>query len=102
MRFKIRGGTAPASDAPLCHTCRFATIIRGQRLDDEIIECRMVDQRIPFAATSCTRYANFDSPSLHDLEEIAWILRSDARRKTVGFGPSKSLKISERFVLDEE
>ena len=39
MRVKIRGGTVNHGDPSLCSTCRFATIVKGQRLRDEIGEC---------------------------------------------------------------
>jgi hypothetical protein len=101
MRIKIHGGT-PTSGEPLCHTCRHSTIIRGARLTEEIIECRIVDRGVPFAVTFCTNYVNRQHPSVHEMEEIAWILKSDAKRKTVGFVPSRSLRPDERFVLDED
>ena len=40
MHLKIRGGTVNHGDPSLCSTCRFATIIKGQRPSDEIVECR--------------------------------------------------------------
>lgn len=101
MRIKIHGGT-PTGGSPLCHTCRYATVVRGARLKEEIIECRMVDRRISFAVTYCSQYVNKQEPTIHEMEEIAWILRSDAKRKTVGFVPSRTLKAEERFVLDED
>jgi len=39
MRLKIRGGTADFGEPSLCLTCRFATVIKGQRLREEIVEC---------------------------------------------------------------
>ena len=39
MRIKIRGGTANSGDPSLCLTCRFATVVKGQRLREEIVEC---------------------------------------------------------------
>jgi hypothetical protein len=39
MRVKIRGGTVNDGEPPLCQTCRFATIVKGTRLRDEIVEC---------------------------------------------------------------
>jgi hypothetical protein len=62
----------------------------------------MVERRIPFAVTYCSQYVNKQEPTIHEMEEIAWILRSDARRKTVGFEPARSLKAHERFVLEED
>jgi len=104
MRIKIHGGTVQGSDAPLCHTCRHAVVVRGGRLNDEVVECRMLDEprRISFPVTFCTDYVNREHPTIREMEEIAWVLRSDAHRKTVGFVPSRKLKPEERFVLDDD
>ena len=63
----------------LCGTCRFATIVKGQRLRDEIVECsRLTDHsRITFAVTFCTGYADRRLPSIREMEEIAWVPRSE-------------------------
>lgn len=102
MHIKIEGGTAREGDAPLCHTCRSATIARGPRLADELVECHAFESRITFPVTFCTRYVNRQHPSVHDMEEIAWILRTDAKRHRIGFVQSKQLPWKDRFVLDED
>lgn len=45
MRIKIHGGTAQAGRFSLCHTCRHATVVRGARLRDEIVQCSMLAYR---------------------------------------------------------
>ena len=104
MRLKIRGGTADHGKPPLCSTCRFATIVRGQRLRDEIVECsRLSDHaRITFPVTFCTGYADKQLASIREMEEIAWILRSDPRRNQIGFVEARKLKPQERYVLPDE
>ena len=104
MRFKIRGGTANHSDPSLCLTCRFATIVKGRTLRDEIIECsRLSDHaRITFQVTSCTGYVDKQLPSIRDMEEIAWVLRSDLRRNQIGFVEARKLKPADRYVLPDE
>lgn len=95
MRIKIQGGTVQNGESSLCHTCRYATIARGARLRDEIINCGMLgyhNSRVTFPVTSCTDYVSRQHPRLSEMEEIAWILRTDARRTRVGFVPSKSLR----------
>src|ERR1700741_2769600 len=101
MRLKIHGGTANHGDPPLCHTCRFATVIKGQRLRDEIVECaRLSDRaRVRFRVTSCSEYSDRRQASVRDMEDIAWVLRSDAQRKQVGFIPAHQLKPRDRYVL---
>ena len=39
MRVKIRGGTVSHTEPSLWLTCRFATIVRGVSLRDEVTEC---------------------------------------------------------------
>jgi len=47
-------------------------------------------------------YVNRQHPSLHEMEDIAWVLRTDARKRQVGFVQPKALKWHERHVLGEE
>ena len=44
MHIKIRGGTASNGESSLCLICRFATVVRGASLRDEIVE-RSRDER---------------------------------------------------------
>jgi hypothetical protein len=105
MRITVRGGTVKHGDAPLCHTCRFATIVRGVAQRDEIIECDQLScrqQRLTFPVTFCTRYVNAQHPSLRELEEIAWVMRSDTKKNTIGFVRSSDLAPRRRFVLADD
>ena len=105
MRINIRGGTVDHGQRSLCETCRWATIIRGRTLGDEIVECDQLsyrNQRVPFPVTSCTRHSDRRQPRLKDMEEIAWVLRSDPLRNQVGFVRSSKLPDEERYVLDED
>ncbi len=74
MRVKIHGGTANHGEPSLCQTCRFATIVRGHRVCDEIVECRRLsDQsRIAFPVSFCTGYADTRHASIREMEEMAW------------------------------
>ena len=87
MFLKIHGGTATGSSDSLCHSCRHATIVRGSSQSHEVIECARVSNEKPinFAVKFCTKYADRAMPSLDHMEDIAWILRTDAKRKQVGF-----------------
>jgi len=48
------------------------------------------------------KHADRSLPSLDDLEDVAWVLRSDARTKKIGFVRARDLKPADRQVLDEE
>lgn len=105
MRLKIHEGTARDDEPPLCHTCRHATIIRGRALRDEIVDCGLLygeDSRINFPVASCSGYSDRRQPTLRHMEEIAWVLRTDKRKKPIGFVPARELRPRERYVLDDE
>ena len=105
MRIKVRGGTAALHERPLCESCRWSTVIRGLRLGDEIVECSQLsfrNQRVPFPVASCSGYINRNHPSIREMEEIAWILRSDSHRTQVGFVSANRLPEDERHVLEED
>ena len=105
MHIKVRGGTVSDGSTSLCGTCRWATIARGPRLGNEIVECTEIRAnrgRITFPVVQCTDYADRRLPSLRDMEDIAWVLRTDNRHKQIGFVRSRDLKPSERHVLDED
>ena len=105
MHIKIQGGTADHGQSSLCHTCRHATIVRGARLRDEIIECAVLayrDNRINFPVTFCTDHVDRQHPTIRAMEEIAWVLRTDATRRQVGFVQARKLRPDDRYVLPEE
>ena len=105
MRINIRGGTVDHGQRSLCETCRWSTIVRGPRLENEIVECSQLsyrNQRVTFPVTSCSSHADRRQPRLRDMEEVAWVLRSDPHRNQVGFVRSNRLTDAERYVLDED
>ena len=105
MRVKIRGGTVAESDEPLCQTCRYATIIKGASLRDEIVECSSLAcgrGRITFRVNYCTSYSDRRQPSIREMEDIAWVLRSDPKRNEIGFVRASKLRNRDRYVLTED
>ena len=70
-------------------------------MNDEIIECsRLSDHdRITFTVTSCSAYTDRRRAALHEMEEIAWILRSDPKKNSVGFVKASELR---RLVVSSE
>ncbi len=104
MYVKVQGGTASGSDPSLCLHCRFATIIQGTSQRHQIVECsRLADHnRITFRVTSCTAFSDRRQPSLHDMQDMAWVLRSDPKRQQVGFVRARDLRAEDRVFFDEE
>ena len=89
MRVKVHGGTVSFSDDTLCSTCSRATITRGRKLDEEIVDCHvtgLVHRRITFRVTSCSAYMDARLPSMMQLMENAWVLRSASKQRPAGFG----------------
>ena len=105
MRVKIRGGTANHGEPSLCLTCRYATIVKGASLRDEIVECAQLaygHNRIEFAVNTCTEYSDRRQPSLRAMEEIAWGRNPDPEKNQVGFVRRSDLTRRERFALDAD
>ena len=95
MRLKIQGGTVRYGELSLCQTCRYATVIRGPGLQDRIVNCGQITNgtaRISFPVHSCTGYSDKRHPSLYEMEDIAWVLRSDVRKGQIGFVRARDLK----------
>ena len=102
MHIKVRGGTAASDEPSLCATCRYATVIKGRSLREEIVECSQLADghgRIAFPVAHCTKYCHRNHPSLYEMESIAWVLRTDASRRAIGFVRSRDLEPGERYVL---
>jgi hypothetical protein len=98
MRTKIYGGTVLNSEKSLCARCRFATIVRGRTLDEEIVHCGSITtrgMRVTFKVTSCTSHSDIDQPSYMELLEDAWILRPASKRKPAGFVKNSELRADE-------
>jgi hypothetical protein len=102
MRINVRGGTVRETDPPLCLTCRFAKVAHGTSSRDSIVYCSQLESRVTFKVTSCSAYADCAHPSLWHMEDIAWILRTDAKRNRIGFVRAKDLPVKERLTIDED
>jgi hypothetical protein len=105
MRLRIEGGTARHDQSSLCLSCRHATVVKGVRLREEIVECRRLAEphnRITFPVAFCNGYINRGHPSISEMEEIAWVLRSDPKRNQVGFVKASDLKPKDRYVLPDD
>ena len=101
MRIKVHGGTA-CGEGSLCTTCSHAIITRGQRLDDEIVDCRVIfhgARRVTFRVSSCTAYHDHRLPSLTQLMEEAWVLQPGSKRQPAGFVKGSELRREEMAEL---
>jgi hypothetical protein len=88
MLMKVYGGTREQEAQSLCGCCNHSRIIRGHRLEEEVVICDAVFQqalRITFKVTSCSSYSDNREPSYRELLEKAWILRPPSKRRPAGF-----------------
>lgn len=95
MLFKVYGGTQLNEGDALCDTCRHARIVRGRRLEEEIVFCDaivMQPVRITFKVASCSSYLDDREPSYQELCEKAWILRPATQRRPAGFVRAAELR----------
>jgi hypothetical protein len=79
-------------------------IVRGPTLSDEIIECANLTSgpgRITFPVTYCTTYSDRRQASIREMEDIAWIMRSDPKRNQIGVVPASKLRERDRCVLED-
>ena len=81
--------------------CRQCVDFRPVASDDEC-GCLSDHSRITFAVFSCTGYTDRRQASLREMEDIAWVLKSDPRRNQIGFVPARRLKPEDRYVLPDE
>lgn len=104
MRIKIRGGTVQHGESSLCMACRFATVVKGRSLREEIVQCDRLSEGhnlVRFPVTFCTGYVDRRHPSIREMEDLAWILRTDLARK-IGFIQARKLEPKDRYVLPDD
>jgi len=86
VTIKVKGGT-PQGCESLCRTCSHGHIIKGFCATQEEAFCRYfyLEREIHFPVSACTFYEDRRLASKKEMEDIAWILRTDMPRRRVGF-----------------
>ena len=86
VTIKVKGGT-PEGCESLCRTCSYGHVIKGFRASEEEVYCRyfFLEREIHFPVSQCTFYEDRRLASKKEMEDIAWILRTDMPRRRVGF-----------------
>jgi hypothetical protein len=74
---KVHGGT-PKGFSSICTTCRHAHIAKGMNLQ-QIVHCSFMGKSIGFPVETCTTYDDRRNPSLYQMEQIAWEIKSRIR-----------------------
>jgi hypothetical protein len=57
------------------------------------------ESRIPFPVSACSGYSDRRHPTVYEMEDIAWVLRTDPHRKSIGFVQARELKPKYRYLL---
>jgi hypothetical protein len=85
MKIKVLQG-ARSVDAPrLCDTCSNGIVLRGSADSEEQVHCSLVEKPITIRVTECNRYTDRTQAPLWVMQEIAWVLHTDAKRENIGF-----------------
>lgn len=77
----------------LCDTCKRSTIMRGPG-GEQTIYCRMIERAVPHPVMDCTGYNDRRHPWPYEMEQLAWLLITEAKHgQKVGFySPSERRK----------
>lgn len=89
----VRNGTAVGQES-LCRTCRHAHIQRGYSESEEEIRCGYLYEAprlVPFAVSHCTDYLSKLLPTLHEMEEMAFVIDLKKGNPRAGFGGATSV-----------
>jgi hypothetical protein len=98
-RLKVLDGTRSSHAPRLCDTCHSGLVRRGAADSDEHVYCTIMKREVRTRVVDCNRYNDRTTPSLWDLQQIAWVLRTDSKRQKLGFVHAKDW---ERLHGDEE
>ena len=98
-KLKILNGTRSSTAPRLCDTCQSGLVRKGAAESDERIYCLIMERDLDTRVVECNWYVDRTLPSLRDMKQIAWVLRTDSKRQAIGFVRAKEW---ERKHKDEE
>jgi hypothetical protein len=96
LQIKISGGT-PVSGKSLCHTCKYAAIVKGQNLEEHI-HCEAnglfgaTRGKVPFRVAECSKFHPSNIPWKWEMEDMAWKIEA-RKRGPVGFSDGEPMEI---------
>ena len=80
MTFTVKNGT-PKGSKSLCERCRHACISRGFSESQSLVRCgalangtMLLDQRIRWPVSDCTRFEDKAAPTLGQMQDIALVV----------------------------
>jgi hypothetical protein len=102
LRIKVHGGTPQDHQRSLCSTCAYSLILQGAAVSERKVLCSELkngygQEEVPFEiVTECSAYSDKTKPSLHEMQKIAFILKTDPRGKPIGFVPNRQFRVEEK------
>jgi len=88
-KLKVFQGTRTADAPRLCDSCDMGVVLRGTTDSEEYVYCTLMEKQITMRVTDCNRYTDRALAPLWALQDIAWVLRTDSKRQTIGFVRAK-------------
>lgn len=111
LDLKFKGSTPASHQQDLCASCSFRVFIEGANGSRENYKgcTRIGPERgavsVPEIVVNCSLYCNGAVPTLYDMKQIAWELKTSNDKKQIGFMPPKKKNVDpeDRFedVADE-
>lgn len=100
---KIHGNKTPDfNDDNLCGHCKNAVIVKGVKYGQEKHYCMKIGEVISFNVNECTSYQDHNTPSLWEMQKIAWKVVTDKKTKQIGFmSPNDAWKAVEKAGTHE-
>ena len=87
MKYRgVEGGTPTGQ--PLCRTCRNAHLSQGLSASSCRLYCIALPSKpieLKFEAYECTSYDDKRLPLMYQMEELAWIFKTDVKTREIGF-----------------
>jgi hypothetical protein len=87
FRFKGEPPTERDHTKSLCETCRSAVLLHGHGESEQLHYCQWLERPLTFKVARCSRYKSELEMTVHEMQDIAWILRPDENRQKYGFHP---------------
>jgi len=91
---KVKQGT-PRSDESLCSTCRNCIRMVGMNTGREKVYCDSlpaIHMPLREPMVECSLYDDMRRPEMYQMEQMAWIVRTDKKTHKIGFSSPEDRK----------
>jgi hypothetical protein len=83
----------------LCNSCRYGLLAKTAS-GDVIVRCDWFDWKGNEPIVACSKYDDRRLPSLRDMRQTAWILKTKADKTAIGFVSNEQWRKSREFQHD--